>query len=356
MVQLARFARHSLGHFPTPLEPMSRLTEQLRASHPQVPVPNLWIKRDDCTGLATGGNKTRKLEFLVGDALARGADVLITQGATQSNHARQTAAAAAHVGMACKLLLERRQERDEEYEESGNVFLDGLLGADIVDRLPAGTDMQAAMEELAGELRATGARPYVIPGGGSNPIGALGYVACAEELESAPLPIDWVVHATGSTGTQAGLLAGFGAMNSDVRVLGVSVRHKEDAQVDAVYALAGDTAATIGAEGGVSRTGVLVDDRWVGGGYGVPTDTMIDAVRLVASVEGILLDPVYSGKGFAGLLGNIAEGRFAADDNVVFLHTGGSAGLFGYRSAFAGDAPAAAADAASSRDQGAVRR
>ncbi|WP_275291763.1 D-cysteine desulfhydrase [Amycolatopsis sp. La24] len=330
VVQTTRFARFPLGHFPTPLEPLDRLTARLRERHRDV--PDLWIKRDDCTGLATGGNKTRKLEFLVGDALAQGADTLITQGATQSNHARQTAAAAARAGLACKLLLEQRQVRDEEYENSGNVFLDELLGADIVDRVPAGTDMSAAMEDVAAKLRAEGRRPYVIPGGGSNPIGALGYVQCALELDAAPVPVDWVVHATGSTGTQAGLVAGLRAVHSPARVLGVSVRQPEARQIDAVHGLAVRTAELLGTE--VSRDDVLVDDRWVGEGYGVPTPSMVDAVRLLAETEGILLDPVYSGKGFAGLLGGIAEGRFAADDRVVFVHTGGVAGLFGYRSAF----------------------
>lgn len=330
MVQTTRFARFPLGHFPTPLEPLERLTTRLRGSHRRV--PNLWIKRDDCTGLATGGNKTRKLEFLVGDALARGADVLLTQGATQSNHARQTAAAAARVGVECQLLLERRQVRDEEYERSGNVLLNELLGARIVDRLPAGTDMVAAMESHAEKLRAEGRRPYVIPGGGSNPIGALGYVQCALELDAAPVPVDWVVHATGSTGTQAGLVAGLRAVHSPARVLGVSVRHPEQKQIDAVHALAQQTAELIGTE--VSRDDVLVDDRWVGEDYGVPTESMVDATRLLAETEGILLDPVYSGKGFAGLLGAIADERFDEADNVVFVHTGGAVGLFAYRATF----------------------
>ena len=332
MVQLAQFPRYSLGHFPTALEPMTRLTHYLRES--VASVPNLWIKRDDCTGLATGGNKTRKLEYLLGEAIKERADVLITQGATQSNHARQTAAAAARAGMACKLLLEKRVDGDEEYEQSGNVLLDELLGAEIVQRPPSGTNMQAEMESLADQLRADGHRPYVVPGGGSNPTGALGYVACAQELEIADVPVDWIVHATGSTGTQAGLLAGLAAMSSSIRVLGVSVREKEDRQIEAVYDLATRTADKIEYTGALSRAAVLVDDRWVGGGYGVPTDSMVDAVRLLAKMEGILLDPVYTGKGFAGLLGNIREGRFTPDENVVFLHTGGAAGLFGYRSAF----------------------
>jgi L-cysteate sulfo-lyase len=337
MVQLTRFHRYRLGHFPTPLEPMERLTDLLRQTEPET--PNLWIKRDDCTGLATGGNKTRKLEFLVGEALQEGADTLVTQGATQSNHARQTAAAAARAGMGCVLLLEKRVTRDEEYECSGNVLLDDLLGADIVERLEAGTDMQAAMEARAEILRQEGKKPYVIPGGGSNATGALGYVACAQELGRADIALDWIVHATGSAGTQAGLIAGVTAAHSDCRVLGISVRNKEDKQRAAVHDLACRTAARLGLDAGVAEDLVLVDDRWVGEGYGVPTDSMVEAVRLLARTEGILLDPVYSGKGFAGLLGNIREGRFGRDENVVFLHTGGSAGLFGYRSAFAPAAP-----------------
>lgn len=334
MVQLARFRRVALGHFPTPLERLERLECHLRDRYASVPA--LWIKRDDCTGLATGGNKTRKLEFLAGDALCLQADTLITQGATQSNHARQTAAAAARLGMACELVLERRQERDEEYEWSGNVLLDELLGGEIVERLPAGTDMQAAMEDRADRLRAAGRRPYVIPGGGSNPVGALGYVACAQELETAPVAVDWIVHGSGSGGTQAGLVAGLQAMHSDARVLGISVRQKEDEQAELVRDLAERTLAHLDAGDRVGRDAVHVDARWVGGGYGVPTDAMTDAIRMLATVEGILLDPVYSGKGLAGLLGNIAEGRFAADQNVVFLHTGGAVGLFGYRSTFQG--------------------
>ncbi|MEV0087881.1 D-cysteine desulfhydrase [Saccharopolyspora sp. NPDC050642] len=332
MVALVRYPRYPLGHFPTPLEPLTRLTDRLRGTYRSVPL--LWIKRDDCTGLATGGNKTRKLEFLVGEALQQGADTLITQGAIQSNHARQTAAAAVLAGMHCSLLLECRQESDEDYERSGNVLLDEILGAQIVDRLPTGTDMQAAMEELAERLRGEGRRPFVIPVGGSNPTGALGYVACAEELDAAPIPIDWVVHATGSAGTQAGLVAGLRLLRHDAKVLGVCVSRNEDLQRSLVHQLAQDTAAKCGADIHLPEDAVLVDDRWVGGGYGVPTDGMVEAVRLLATTEGILLDPVYSGKAFAGLLGNIAEGRFKSEENVVFLHTGGSVGLFAYRSTF----------------------
>jgi len=192
-MHLARFPRVRLGHFPTPLEPLPQLSKALGG-------PTIWIKRDDCTGLATGGNKTRKLEFLLADALQQGADVVLTQGATQSNHVRQTIAGAARLGLTTQVLLERRvNDFGEEYQRSGNVLLDDLLGGVIVDHLPGGTDMQQALETLAAQLRDQGHKPYVIPGGGSNAIGALGYVACAEELlwqsSQQQLRIDHVVHA-----------------------------------------------------------------------------------------------------------------------------------------------------------------
>ena len=175
-MHLARFPRVSLGHFPTPLEPLDNLSKLLGG-------PKIWIKRDDATGLASGGNKTRKLEFLLADALAKNADVVITQGATQSNHVRQTIAGAARLGLQAKALLEQRvTDFGEDYQRSGNVLLDELLGGEIVAHLPGGSDMQQAMEEYAATLREQGHTPYIIPGGGSNPIGALGYVACAEEL------------------------------------------------------------------------------------------------------------------------------------------------------------------------------
>lgn len=204
-MHLSRFPRIRIGHMNTPLEPMPRLSAALGG-------PNLWIKRDDCTGLATGGNKTRKLEFLIADALEQGADIVITQGATQSNHARQTAAAAAKTGLECLILLEDRTAyTDEAYTRSGNVLLDHILGAPT-RTYPGATDMAAAMEEVADELRAKGRKPYVTPGGGSNAIGALGYVNCAIELTAQAndmgLRIDHLVHATGSAGTQAGLVAG----------------------------------------------------------------------------------------------------------------------------------------------------
>ncbi len=329
MLNLDRFPRAALCHRPTPLEPMPRLSEHLGG-------PSLWIKRDDCTGLATGGNKTRKLEFLVGEALAQGADMLVTQGAVQSNHVRQTAAAACRAGLGCHALLEHRvPDADEDYDSSGNVFLDQLFGASMEYRGP-GLDMNAEAEQAAERLRADGHRPYFIPGGGSNPVGALGYVDCARELveESRLDRIDWIVMATGSTGTQAGLLAGLHAMDARMPVLGVSVRQQAEAQIDAVHGLALGTCEKLGVDP-LPRERVLVDDTKVGPGYGIPAESTLEAIELAARLEGLLLDPVYSGKGFAGLVDRVRQGAFAADDTVVFLHTGGAAALFAYRDALA---------------------
>lgn len=330
-MKLARFPRIRLVHAPTPLEPMKRLSEALGG-------PNLWIKRDDCTGLATGGNKTRKLEFLMADALAQKAGTVITQGATQSNHARQTAAAAAKLGLACEILLEDRTGyAHDDYRRSGNVLLDRLFGASV-EHFPGGTDMDGAMARRADELRAQGRRPYVIPGGGSNAVGALGYVACALELaeqaNAIDLPIDCVVHATGSSGTQAGLVAGFEGSRSGIPVLGIGVRAARAPQEEKVYALACATADLLGVAGAVSRASVVANCDYVGAGYGVPTPGMIEAVTMVARTEGIALDPVYSGKGMAGLIDLIRKGHFKRGQNVVFVHTGGAVGLFGYLHAF----------------------
>lgn len=330
-MNLSKFPRIRCGHFPTPLEPMENLTKHLGG-------PKLWIKRDDCTGLSSGGNKTRKLEFLMAEALAEEADTVITQGATQSNHARQTAGIAAKLGLACHLLLEDRTGyADEAYTLSGNVLLDQLHGATISKR-PGGADMQKEMDALAADLRKKGKRPYVIPGGGSNPVGALGYVNAALELLAQAtdmgLKIDHVVHATGSAGTQAGLVAGLAMLNSQIPVLGIGVRAPKERQEANVFALAEKTCAHVGVPGAVKREHVVANCDYVGQGYGIPTQGMVEALKLVAQKEGILLDPVYSGKGMAGLIDLIQKGHFKKEENVVFLHTGGSVGLFGYANAF----------------------
>ena len=330
-MKLTNFPRVRITHGPTPFEFMPRLTQALGG-------PNLYIKRDDCTGLGTGGNKTRKLEFLMADAVKHGADTIITQGATQSNHARQTVAIAAKMGMQCEILLEDRTgSKDEPYKQSGNVFLDYLYGAHVTER-PGGTDMAAAMSEVADMLRAKGRKPYIIPGGGSNPIGALGYVVCALELtdqfNNLGLNVDCLVHATGSAGTQAGLVAGFEGTRSQIPVLGIGVRAPKEAQETNVFNLAVKTAELLGVAGSVKRESVMANCDYVGGGYGVPTPGMVEAVTMLARLEGILLDPVYSGKGMAGLIDLCRKGHFKKGQNVVFLHTGGAVALYGYMDAF----------------------
>ncbi len=325
-IDFSRFPRVGLCHRPTPIEPMLRLSEALGG-------PSLYVKRDDCTGLATGGNKTRKLDFLLGEALSQDADMLVTQGAVQSNHVRQTAAAACRTGLKCHALLERRvQGTAPEYEATGNVFLDKVFGATLEFR-PHGLDMNAEAEVVARRLRAEGHRPFFIPGGGSNCTGALGYALCAQEMleqdREAGIGFDWIVTATGSTGTHAGLVAGLCALGSDLSVMGISVRQPQERQVAAVHSLAKATAARLGAPA-VPASKVLVDDGYVGEGYGIPAPSTIEAISLVARSEGLLLDPVYSGKGMAGLIGLIRQGFFKPADRVLFLHTGGSAALFAY--------------------------
>ncbi|NDD11295.1 MAG: D-cysteine desulfhydrase [Betaproteobacteria bacterium] len=335
-MKLTNFPRLRITHGPTPLEFMPRLTEVLGG-------PNLYIKRDDCTGLGSGGNKTRKLEFLMADALRQDADTVITQGATQSNHARQTAAIAVKLGMRCEILLEDRTGfQEDNYKKSGNVFLDHLYGASVQE-LPGGTDMNAAMTALADKLRASGRKPYIIPGGGSNPIGALGYVTCALELvnqfNTQDLRVDCLVHATGSAGTQAGLVVGLEGTRSQIPVLGIGVRAPKEAQETNVFNLAMKTADLLGVPGCVKRESVVANCDYVGDGYGIPTPGMIEAVTMAARLEGILLDPVYSGKGMAGLIDLCRNGHFKKGDNVVFLHTGGAVALYGYMDSFSGLQP-----------------
>jgi L-cysteate sulfo-lyase len=327
-VLLSRFPRVSLAHLPTPLEALPRLSKHLGG-------PNIFVKRDDCTGLGTGGNKTRKLEFLMADALQQKASVVITQGAVQSNHARQTAAAACKLGLKCELVFEKRVDKPSEaYLQSGNVFLDRMFGANIRE-VEKGADMAAALEQVAGEMRTRGEKPYVIPGGGSNRIGALGYVDCAYEFMSQAnrlgLVIDHVIHATGSAGTQAGLLAGLKASHSGIPLLGIGVNVAQEIQEERVFKLAVETAEYIGAPGSIERSDVVANCDYVGDGYGVPTEGMNAAVLLLARLEGLLFDPVYSGKALAGMIDLIGKGRFTREENLLFIHTGGSAGLFAYR-------------------------
>lgn len=324
---LEQFPRVRLAHLPTPLEHLPNLSKHLGG-------PEIWVKRDDCTGLASGGNKTRKLEYSMAAALAEGADTIITVGAVQSNHVRQTVAAACKLGLACEVLLEHRvSDPTEYYARSGNVFLDKIFGANLHE-YPGGTDFVVEMDVVAAEVRKAGGKPYIIPGGASNTVGALGYVNCAMELleqaDQQGLNIDHLITATGSAGTQAGLAVGLKGTDSDIPMLGIGVNIPQQAQEEKVYALACATAEFIGKPGIVAREDIVANCNYVGEGYGVPTDSMNEAILLLARKEGLLLDPVYSGKGVAGMIDLVRKGEFKDASNIVFLHTGGSAALFAY--------------------------
>ncbi len=326
-MHLSRFPRVSLAHLPTPLERLPNLSAKLGG-------PQIWVKRDDCTGLATGGNKTRKLEFVMAEALEQGADTIITVGAVQSNHVRQTAAAACKLGLSCEVLLEHRvPDPSDNYANSGNVLLDRVFGANLRE-YAGGTDFDTAMQEVAGEVRSSGGKPYIVPGGASDKIGALGYVNCALELltqaNDQGLVIDHLVTATGSAGTQGGLIVGLKATSSKIPLLGIGVNAPQDVQEQKVFDLAVETADYIGAPGVVKREDVIANCEYVGDGYGIPTDSMNEAVLLLARTEGLLFDPVYSGKALAGMLDLVRRGEFSDAQNIVFLHTGGSVALFAY--------------------------
>jgi len=315
-----------LGHWPTPLERLTRLSEELGG-------PTIWVKRDDCTGLAIGGNKTRKLEYLLGDALRQGADTLVTFGAVQSNHARQTAAACARAGLACHQVLTRSvTSADPGYETNGNVLLGRLLGAHqhIIDE----DARKSYTQKLLSELSDAGRRVYLVPAGGSNAVGALGYAACAEEilLQCAGQEIDpgVIVHASSSAGTQAGLLYGFAQLNRDVPVMGINVYHPDPADLQArVQALLNDCQALHGATP-AAQGRVQVNHAYFGSGYGQPTPECVEAIHLAARLEGLLFDPVYAGKALAAMIDQINLGNFSNCRDVILLHTGGTPALAGY--------------------------
>jgi D-cysteine desulfhydrase len=325
-MHLARFPRRRYTSAPTPIEKLEHLTRELGG-------PEIFIKRDDLTGLAAGGNKTRKLEFLVADALARGADTLVTVGAVQSNHCRLTLAAAVKEGLRCRLVLEQRVPGSYDPNASGNNFLFDLLGVDGVDVVEGGADLNGAMQSVVRQLAAQGRKGYVIPGGGSNPLGALGYVACAEEILQQSfdmgLALDVVV-ASGSAGTHAGLLVGLEGNNAQIPLTGINVRRSRTEQEGVVHKLASDTAALLGVAA-PARDKVVALDDWVGPGYSLPTPEMIEAVRMLARLDGVLLDPVYTGKAMAGLIGLARAGRFRKGERVLFVHTGGSPALYAYQ-------------------------
>jgi L-cysteate sulfo-lyase len=318
-------ARELLAMLPTPLEPLPRLSPDGG--------PRLWVKRDDCTGLGGGGNKVRKLEYLLSAARAESSDVILTAGAVQSNHARLTAAACARLGLPCELFLNQRvPERSAAYRVSGNVLLDRLFGARVV-LLEGSADAEEASRVRAEQLREEGRRPYVIPVGGSNAVGSRGYVDAAHELltQAAELGIEVgaVVSAVSSGGTLAGLATGFADAAWPGRLLGISVSAPAAIARRRVTEVALRTAAELDLKD--CTPSFEVDDGFLGDGYGMPTPEGLQAVRAAARLEGLLLDPVYTGKALAGALAHLRSTSMRDMAHVVFLHTGGWPALFGYQ-------------------------
>ncbi len=326
-MDLSRFPRRCYTTTPTPLEFLPNFTAALGG-------PRVWIKRDDLCGLSPGGNKTRKLEFLVADALAKGADTLITCGAPQSNHCRITLAAAVKEGLRCRLVIEERIPGTFREDASGNHFLFRLYGVEDIQVVPAGTDMAAAMAKVAAELQQQGRKGYVIPGGGSNALGGLGYVVCAQELQQQlreqEVRIDRIFVGSGSSGTHGGLVAGCHAIGLDVPIVGIGVSREPEQQEPLVRKEAQAVLELLG----VDRP--LPDDavRCVGGywqpKYSLPNPGMIEAVKLLARTEAILLDPVYTGKTMAGMIDLYRREVFPSRETVLFVHTGGAPALFAH--------------------------
>jgi D-cysteine desulfhydrase len=328
-MNLAKFPRRRYTEGKTPIEKLSRLSRELGG-------PTIYMKRDDLLGLAGGGNKTRKLEFLVAEALAQGADTLITCGAVQSNHCRLTLAAAVKEGLKCRLILEERVPGSYNPESAGNNFLFRLMGVEKIKVVPGSSDMIAEMQAVADEVAGQGRKAYIIPGGGSNPVGATGYVAGAEEILAQTfdlgINIDRIICASGSAGTHAGLVTGFHGNNSNIPVIGINVSRPGAEQEELVYDLVKDTAKHVGVNSDIPREAVVCFDEYVGPGYSLPTDEMAEAVRMLARLEGVLIDPVYTGKAMAGLIDLARKGTFNKDENILFIHTGGSPALYVYMS------------------------
>ena len=319
--------RVPLAITPTPIEFLPRLSAKLNRK--------IYIKRDDCTGLGGGGNKARKLEYLFADAKAKGADTVITVGGLQSNHARQTAAAAAQLGFGCELVLKdvAGSPNGEDYYRNGNVLLDQLFGANV-HKLNVEQNAGAVIVELTEQIKSQGKVPYFIDLGGSNVIGNLGYIHCAEEIKAQSdelgVNFDAIVHATGSSGTQAGLLTGLAIEQMEIDVHGICVLNNAAKQHKLVSRMCADTLNYLEQGTLVDDIQVICHDDYLGPGYGIATEQTIAALRLCAQLEGILLDPVYTAKAMAGLIDLCQSDKFAEDDNILFIHTGGSVGLFAY--------------------------
>ena len=328
----AAIPRIPLATLPTPLHELPRLREALGGSSK---APRIFIKRDDLTGLALGGNKARKLEFLVADAIKQGATVLITTGATQSNHARMTAAAACVAGLGCHLVL---TSRSDDPPLQGNLLLDRVYGATVHHvpapddpRLALGND-EAKVREVEGMLRQSGERPYVIAVGGSSPVGTLGYtlatVELIEQLTAAGLRPSRVYYASGSRGTQAGLTLGAKACEGSYRLHGIAVSTGEPEKIHRAVNAANAAAELLGIPTRVVYDDLVGNNDFIGQGYGIPSPEGIEAIALLARTEGILVDPCYTSKALAGLIAHVRRGEVKPNEAIVFLHTGGAPGMF----------------------------
>lgn len=315
--------RARILNLPTPLEEMPRLSKKLGG-------PRLWIKRDDCTGLAFGGNKERKAEFVLGDALSKKANVVITTGGIQSNHVRCTTAAARKLGLESVLIIQG--EKPKTFD--GNLLLDYLMGAELRFVTTKGADIDSIMKETAKELEQQGQTPYVIPTGASYSTGAVAYANAMLELltqaREKDFKIDYVAHAAGSGGTQAGLVLANKAVGSGAKILGVCVEEDGSWLIDKTVEIANDASELLDLGVIVTVKDVNVE-VYAGKGYGVLSSEVTDTIRLTAQTEGILLDPIYTGKALAGLINMIKSGRLGKEENVVFIHTGGLPALFPYK-------------------------
>ncbi len=333
MVSVIKKERVIYTNYETPLERAVNLERFLGQSSPRI-----YIKRDDMLGLAGGGNKTRKLEYLMADALNKKATTIITCGAIQSNHCRLTLAAAIKEGLECHLVLEERVANTYKKSASGNNFLYQLLGAASIKVVKKGTDLNSEMHDLKIALDKKGANSYIVPGGGSNEVGALGYVRCLEELtdqcNKQNITPSHLICTSGSAGTHAGLLAGLTIQNLSIECLGISVMRSKNEQSQRVLELSNQILKTLPSKKIIHNDKVTVYDNYVGEGYSIPTSEMIKAIKLLAKTEGILLDPVYTGKAFAGMLDLISKNVLTSNDTLIFIHTGGSPTLFAYQDIF----------------------
>lgn len=331
-MNLAKFQRRGYVKDATPIEFLPNFSKALDNK------VNIYIKRDDLLPGTAGGNKTRKLDFCIADAVAKGSDTIITCGAVQSNHCRLTLSWAVKEGLDCHLVLEERVKNSYTPQASGNNFLFQLLGVKGITVVSGGSNMMGEMEKIAEKLKAEGRKPYIIPGGASNALGALGYVSCMEEIMNQmftqSLNFDHIVVPSGSAGTHAGIIAGMIGNNINIPVTGIGVNRPKAVQQEAVHKLANQTLDLIGVEQKVPAEKVIAFDDYVGPGYSLPTDAMVEAVKLLARSEGILLDPVYSGKAMSGLIDLVKKDYFKKGSNVLFLHTGGSPALYAYLDTF----------------------